>query len=53
MLFRPINVPKFKREIILDISDGTEGAIKKEFQILFAIKFIGDLIVLGICLVIL
>ena len=52
MLLGPRDFPNFKREIISDISDGTE-VVKKEFKTLFLIKCIGDLTVLVMYLVIL
>ena len=46
MLLGPRHFPNFKTETMSDISDGTEGAVKKEFPTLLPINFIGDLIVL-------
>ncbi len=53
MLSGPRDFLVFRREIILDISWGTEGAMNKELPILSPIKSKGDFVDLGMFLVIL
>ena len=53
MLFGPGDFLVLRREILSDISCGTEGAVKNEFHILSPIKFTGELFDLGMVLVIL
>ena len=52
MLLGPRDFPDFRREIRSDISEGIEGAMKNELLTLSPMKFTGDLINLGIFLVI-
>ena len=52
MLLGPRNLPDYKAKIISDISKETEGAVKKEFLILSPMTSTGDLLDLGIFLVI-
>ena len=52
MLLGPKDLPDFSILIISDISEGTEGAMKKESPILLPMKSKGDFLVLGIFLVI-
>ena len=51
MLLGPRDFPDFRTEITSDISKGTEGEMKNEFQTLSPIKSTGDLLDLGIFLV--
>ena len=51
MLLGPRDFPDFRSEIISDTSRGTEGAVKKEFPTLSAMKSKVDLLDLGILLV--
>ena len=52
MLLGPRDFPDFNRAIISDISEGTEGEMKKEFPALSPMKVTGDLLDLGKFLVI-
>ena len=51
MLFGPRDLPDFRTEIISDISKGSRGAMKNEFPTLSPIKSTGDLLDVGIFLV--
>jgi len=52
MLLGLRDFPDFKREIISEISEGTDGTMKKEFPTLPLMKVAGDLLDLGTFLVI-
>ena len=51
ILLGPRDFPVFRTEIISDISRGTEGAMKIEFPTLSPTKYTGDLLDLGVFLV--